>query len=259
MKWSYHSEIEKYNCRYKYINGELVEIMICSAPIWSNIEPDDNGCQSGARKNVKAKECSNTLVQSNDCSKRSMNRAKKNLFDYVVSNPDMNLFVTLTLNAEKVDRYDYKQIIRKLNQWLDNRVRRNGLKYVLVPELHKDGAIHFHGFFNRVLKLNDSGLKHKNGNPVYNLPDWSLGFTTAIDTDENRERTANYICKYVTKQLENGKIGGRYYLHGGELNTPEYSYGYMFPDEIEGEYSEFEIPDTNLKFRVWKIQQNTQS
>lgn len=32
-----------------------------------------------------------------------------------------------------------------------------GLAYVLVPERHKDGAIHLHGFINESLPLSDSG------------------------------------------------------------------------------------------------------
>lgn len=58
---------------------------------------------------------------------------------------------------EKVDRYDASAVTRKLNSWLDNQVRRKGLAYVLVAERHKDGAVHFHGFFNDALPVVDSG------------------------------------------------------------------------------------------------------
>ena len=64
---------------------------------------------------------------------------------------------TLTLDPARVNRYDVREVTRHLNHWLDNQVRRKGLAYVLVPERHKDGAIHFHGFFNDALEARDSG------------------------------------------------------------------------------------------------------
>ncbi len=63
----------------------------------------------------------------------------------------------LTLDPARVNRYDVREVTRHLNHWLDNQVRRKGLAYVLVPERHKDGAIHFHGFFNDALEARDSG------------------------------------------------------------------------------------------------------
>lgn len=58
-------------------------------------------------------------------------------------------FVTFTLDKEKVDRYDPGLIMKRVNRILDNLVRRNGLTYILVTELHRDGAYHFHGFICR--------------------------------------------------------------------------------------------------------------
>ena len=77
---------------------------------------------------------------------RAARRARAALRDLALCN-DFDCFVTLTLDGAQVNRYDPKQVIQKLNRWADNKVRRDGLRYVLVPELHKDGAIHFHGFF----------------------------------------------------------------------------------------------------------------
>ena len=94
---------------------------------------------------------------------------------------DFDLFFTLTLNKELIDRYDYKAAVRKFGQWADNHVRRAGLKYVAVPELHKDGAIHFHGLCNSAGagRLVDSGKKSR-GQTVFYLPSRRLGYTTAI-------------------------------------------------------------------------------
>lgn len=150
-------------------------------------------------------------------------------------------FVTLTLSQDKIDRYDMNAVMRSVNRWLDNRVRRAGLCYVLVPELHRDGAIHFHGFFNDALEMVDSGtisidgskkprkprsaaqrsswLLADGGHVVYNVPDWQYGFSTAIALYGEYPKAISYVCKYIGKESE--KIGGRWYYSGGALGAPE--------------------------------------
>ena len=93
-----------------------------------------------------------------------MRRARAKVRRLALSN-DFRWFVTLTLDPQKVDRYDPAAVVRKLNQWCSNQVKRKGLCYILVPERHKDGALHFHGFFNDALEAVDSGHKSKDGRP----------------------------------------------------------------------------------------------
>lgn len=154
---------------------------------------------------------------------RAQRRAKAAVRDLAASN-DFRWFVTLTLSPEKINRYDVKEITRRLNHWLDNHVRRSGLAYVLVPERHKDGAIHFHGLFNDVVEAVDSGHRDSGGHAVYNLPEWDLGFTTAIELYGERRQAVAYVCKYIGKQMNAdgtpGKVGGRWYYSGGKLQRP---------------------------------------
>lgn len=227
----------KYNCRVKYRPDPQTrqpipyEIMVFDRNVfrergWEPI--DDKGYNIGSDDDDKEIDAALEKVATVE---RGTSRARAKIRDYIVCNPDMTLFVTLTIDQEKLDRYDYNKIITKLNRWLDNRVRRKGLKYILIPEYHKDRAIHFHGFMNEALELKRSG-KYKrskvtdaNGNiktvtkPIYNLPDWEYGFTTAvaITGSDSIRRTSEYVLKYITK--ETGKVGGRYYLHGGKLET----------------------------------------
>lgn len=170
---------------------------------------------------------------------RAQRRARSRVFDLAMSN-DFTYFVTFTLDRQKVDRYDAGEITRRLNSWLDNRVRRSGLAYVLVPERHKDGAIHFHGLINDALPVTPSGtFAHGGDKPrrprsaaelaewrekpeefheVFNLPAWSLGFSTAIPLYGSRAAACGYVCKYISKAPE--KIGGRWYYSGGALRGP---------------------------------------
>lgn len=131
--------------------------------------------------------------------------------DLALANP-FRFFVTLTFDKSKVDRWDDKEALRVTKNWLDNMVRRRGLAYVLVPERHKDGAIHFHGFFNGVLEGVDSGHKTSRGQTIYNLPAWPWGFTTAMEVYGDYSAAVGYVCKYISKGHD--KVGGRWYWHG---------------------------------------------
>lgn len=184
---------------------------------------------------------------------RAQRRAKNAVRDLALSN-DFQYFVTLTLDRTKVDRYDIRAITKKLRTWADNAVRRRGLKYVLVPELHKDGAVHFHGFFNSALPAVDSGTLSNGGKPrrprsdreraslisqgwhvVYNLPAWPLGFSTAIELYGDKRQAVAYVLKYITKAAEtSGKVGGRWYYSGGDLARPAVTYDPITADDLAG-------------------------
>lgn len=154
---------------------------------------------------------------------RATRRAKEACFDYILCN-DLHIFSTLTFNRELVDRSSYDAVYKKLCNWCSNRVQRYGFKYIAVPEYHKDGEnIHFHmlstGDGIELLKTSH----YRRGKPVYNVDNWKWGFSTAqYVTGENaREKCAKYIFKYMGKQMGQ-KIGGRYYLSGGDLAKPHF-------------------------------------
>lgn len=155
---------------------------------------------------------------------RAMRRARANVRRLALAN-DFRWFVTLTLDEKVVgDRCDPAVVTRKLNTWLSNMVQRHGLRYVLVPELHQKGGIHFHGFFNDLdaLRAVDSGHVDKQGHKVWNLARWTLGFSTAIELYGEYSRAVAYVCKYIGKDSQ--KIGGRWYYSGGALQAPREEY-----------------------------------
>ena len=208
---------------------------------------------------------------------RSLRRARACVSDYARAN-QFHYFVTLTLNAEKVDRYDIKASLKPMRVFLDNLVRRHGLKYILVPELHKDGAVHFHGLINDAVTLVDSGTVRvmgqkrprkprskkqremwlaAGGQIIYNIPGWTLGFSTAIPLYGDYKAAVAYVCKYIGKDTigQKGKppekIGGRWYYSGGDLRKPEKEYLDVDWNCFDGEHS-FTIP--RLGAKVVKIE-----
>lgn len=147
---------------------------------------------------------------------RAARRAKAKVRRLALAN-EFRWFVTLTYDPQKVDSLNPAEAIRRMGQWCSNQVKRRGLRYVLVPELHKSGRVHLHGFFSDSVEAVDSGHKDKSGHPIFNLPGWGYGFTTAIELYGDYHKAVAYVCKYIGKD---GKIGGRWYYSGGKLAQP---------------------------------------
>lgn len=171
---------------------------------------------------------------------RAQRRARRAVRDICLCNP-MAYFCTLTIDAARLDRYDERAIWSKMRAWLGNHVQRRGLKYVFVPEHHKDGAIHWHGLINAALPLVDSGTligvpgakrprKPRSAaqrrewladvaRVCYNVPSWRWGFSTAEALHGDYGAAVSYVCKYIGKDMGQ-KIGGRWYYSGGDLARP---------------------------------------
>lgn len=237
-----------YTTRVKTYPDGSMDIMVCDKPIFRA-----SGWESSGSKRQFRDELDEPTEGQSDTTGRALRRARAQVRELALAN-DFGLFVTLTLNGEMVDRYDMTAITKKLNVWLDNQVRRRGLAYVLVPERHKDGAIHFHGLFNNALEVVDSGHTDKGGHAIYNLPRWTLGFTTAIRLYGEREKAIGYVTKYIGKQGE--KPGGRWYYSGGNLCRPEVTYCDMdmrSAMEQPGAFS-FTVPEANACFCMYRIE-----
>lgn len=233
---------------YSYPNGDYD--IICAAerlflpPGWESAEDFSrqgrNGPAPAKREKGKKSEGDDQI--------RSMRRARAKLRRMALAN-QFDWFVTLTLDKEKIDRYDPKAIMQKVNRWLDNMVRRHGLRYILVPERHKDGAIHFHGFFaGPGLQAVESGVRHSE-HMIYNLPQWGFGFTAAMELYGEYSSAVGYVCKYIGKQ-EGERPMGRWYYSGGDLKDPPKEYTMIeyrdLMDQFPGEAVEIEIPGTKM-------------
>ena len=187
--------------------------------------------------------------------KRAARRAKRNAFDIIMSNPHLDCFATFTYAPDRVDdKTDWDECYPFLKNWLSNGVQRRDLAYIAVPELTKAGDIHFHLVCNsdavslEKARHPKSGrlIKH-HGDQVYNITNWGAGFSTAQiiqgreGVEDARTAVSKYIFKYMGKNL-GARIGGRYFLHGGALQTP----GYVYGDGVE----EFSTGEPVEKFEV---------
>ena len=137
------------------------------------------------------------------CLYDSLSRTRRAIYDLCMSNK-WDYFLTFTFRKEVVDRYNYEDCSKKMMIWVNNvkKLFAPNLKYVIVPEQHKDGAWHFHGLLADVgdLSFIDSGLTDSKGRTIYNLFEYKFGFTTATKVTDSLA-TCLYVQKYITKGL----------------------------------------------------------
>lgn len=244
-------EASKSNARAVYYpqpdgSMRLARVQVFSSPRfrsdgWEDVKPKrsawEEALEEGKRMR-KGKTAAKPEDRTEDDLLRATRRARRNAFDLIMCNYDLDAFVTFTYSPEAVeDKKAYEECYKYLRIWLSNGVQRDCLKYIVIPELTKKGDIHFHALCNQAaLKLeaarnphNGRLIKH-HGDQVYNVTNWKRGFTTAqliCDREgatNSREAVAKYMFKYMTKEI-GAKIGGRYYLHGGDLKKPVLAYG----------------------------------
>lgn len=163
----------------------------------------------------------------------SLARTRRIVRDLILCNP-FDMFCTFTFDMSKVDRYDYKACSAALRKFFNNyRSRRSpDFRYIIIPEFHKDGAIHFHGLLRGInpddLFVPDEILKRE-GEELKLVPNtkqyvrwksYKLGYfdCSAI---KNVAACATYIAKYITKDLAALPGGLRLVLHSENLHKPE--------------------------------------
>lgn len=162
----------------------------------------------------------------------ALSRAKSKVLGYALCN-DWQFFTTFTLDKQKYNRYDLSTWKKDFSQYLRNTKRVKGLdiKYLLIPEPHKDGAWHMHGLMNGFDWNNDlfkfELFKHplelvEKGYRYYPPILDKFGFHS-FGKVRNKSAVSRYILKYISKgitlsMLEKGQH--LYYCSNG-LNNPE--------------------------------------
>lgn len=132
----------------------------------------------------------------------SLRRTKTMIRDLVLAN-DFDLFCTFTFDPNKVyNRFSYADCWGKFQRWVHNQhIKSPDLRYLVVPEQHKNGAWHFHaliGGYNGRIK--SSGHYSKSGREIFNITSYRSGFSTACYL-ENKEIVSQYLMKYITKDF----------------------------------------------------------
>lgn len=168
----------------------------------------------------------------------SILRSKSKIFELAFCNP-WDWFFTGTINPNKQDRTDLELFHKQLTQWLRNYNRLNNLniKFLFVPEKHKDGkSWHIHGFIYglpvehlkqfQVGDVMGKGLADKvqKGDIVYNWLSYfnRFGFCD-LEPIRNQEAVSKYVTKYINKELANSvtELNAHTYYHSRGLKFAE--------------------------------------
>jgi hypothetical protein len=169
---------------------------------------------------------SDTITQQNNRNYKtdSKFRAKRQVIEYALNNT-FNWFVTITFDKNKIDRYDSKLLEKKIRSWLNHIPRDYNTKtpsYIMVPEYHKDKAIHYHLLIN----MENNKLKY-----LYNHKEWKkpvykdthlfkkYGRNNWVKIDQYTEPIGLYLSKYITKLPD--KMNTQYYFSSQGLNQSE--------------------------------------
>lgn len=159
---------------------------------------NDGGIGFGAAMYIDSNQ-NTPRQQDGEKEQSNLYRAKSRIREYALCN-DWQYFVTLTLDKDKQDRYDVDGYVRDLGVWIGNYNKKYSakLKYLLIPEQHKDGAWHMHGLFNGVAA--DSVCSNAHG--YLDMPYYAQRFGyISLSCVRDKTRTAAYITKYVAKAL----------------------------------------------------------
>lgn len=150
-----------------------------------------------------------------ECYQSSISRTRTTISDISLCNK-FDLFCTFTFDPKRFNSKKIAYCKLYMNHWCRNQKQRHSrnLQYLIVPERHKSGAIHFHALIKGYEgSLKDSGHK-QGGRVVYNIPHWRFGFSTAVKID-NQEAVSRYIRKYITKDMILLPGQKRYYCSQG--------------------------------------------
>jgi len=143
-------------------------------------------------------------------------RARSEIFELAYCN-EWQYFTTFTIDQKKFGRYDLEKYHKAFTQWLRNYNKKFGthIKYLTIPEQHKDGAWHEHGFILGLppehLRLFDAEKENLPkyirdkllaGSPVYDFPSYreKFGFCD-FEPIRSLEGVSKYVTKYISKDL----------------------------------------------------------
>lgn len=178
----------------------------------------DNLYKEGRVEQVKSIALSNAIRSNLNCQR--LCKANRDSWES---------FITLTF---KENITDIAYANRIFHSWVVNvRKIKKDFKYVAVPEFQKRGAVHYHVLSN--LGKNDSDIimpqksrteKTQALTTLFDVKYWSRGFARVDFIKSDYKKIYSYICKYMTKDIDNKLFGKHRYLSSQNINKPREEY-----------------------------------
>ena len=211
---------------YKIVEcGSFVQVYRYLQPRIKNINKNDDADLNlkKIKFEVNTSKKETKLKTANEIEERNITRSK--LQCQRIAKADMEYwetFITLTF-ADNVT--DIKLANKRFKYFID-KVRRikNDLRYLVVPEKQKRGAIHYHLLTN--ISINDTKLMYnQEDNPKFkHIKYWLDGFNSVELIKGDAKKVIGYISKYMTKDVDNRFFGQRRFFYSQNCIVPKISY-----------------------------------
>lgn len=195
----------------------------------------------------------------------AISRAKKVILELSLCN-SWDWFCTFTLDKEKYDRHDLHKWYKDFSQWIRDQRKKHGcmIRYLLIPELHQDGAWHIHGLMadlpDDLVSFPELRYIHGWKVPNYlvkaNYQCWleyhkKFGFCS-LGQLKNPVAAGFYVTKYIAKSLDSSplSVGQHLYYasHGlmrSTVHTHIFGDNHIFDRWLVNKY---EFVDTGMTF-----------
>lgn len=213
----------------KKYRDDLYKLTYFKTPVMQSGFESSEGKNYRRKCTVNDKKLDNNLI-----------RAKSKVFELAVCN-DFEYFVTFTISPEKYDRHNFEVYYKDFRKFLKyyNKKYNTKVQYILVPEMHEDGAWHMHGLIKGIIQehliINEHGYL-----------DWihyrdKFGWIS-LSPVKDIKRVSSYITKYVVKSLCNSVLGLNkhvYYRSKGLKTAKEIKKGMLvdnIPWDFENDY-----------------------
>ena len=172
-------------------------------------------------------------------SESSIVRAKSKIREYVM-NGNFNAFCTFTFSARNFDRKDFSACKTFLTNYFTHVLRWKN--WLVIPELHKDGSIHFHGFCSVSKKNLKYGYTKKDSHGRMHSHFYSekinkdvgrndFQFFSPVSPIDVRSVSA-YVVKYITKATSTNFA--LLYFNSRRLKTDEIVLRLKTQSEVQG-------------------------
>lgn len=172
---------------------------------------------------------------------RSGRRSKQNIYDICRANV-WDYFATFTFEDE---RFDYDKCRKRLRTFLHNFSNRKcHIEYIAVPEMHSDGAWHFHALIQgNISAYLDKGWRSGR----LRFTGYKYGINE-VEEVRDTNRVSMYITKYITKQLPAVlKDKHRYFASKGLLRGSETFFG-VSPETDIVDFIQSNFPDYDISY-----------
>lgn len=162
-------------------------------------------------------------------------------------------FITLTFEENITD---INKANKLFHSWVTNiRKLKPDFKYLAVPEFQKRGAVHYHILSNLGLTDKDIILEQQikkgkavNCDTLYDVKFWKKGFVRVDFIKGDYKKIYGYICKYMTKDIDNKLFGKKRYFFSQNLKKPTIEF-LNLSNNRDFEYFKSLMKDKNLEYQ----------